>query len=86
MGKSSQKKIDYAKSLLKEGIPYLTIQERLKANFGNGMSNTTLNKIKNHIFSSKVKDDKIQELERELALFKKLYFELLDKVKEKLEK
>ena len=86
MGKSSQKKIDYAKSLLKEGIPYLTIQERLKANFGNGMSNTTLNKLQKHIFSSKVKDDKIQELERELTLFKKLYFELLDKVKEKLEK
>lgn len=84
MGKSSQEKLDLAEQLLQEGKPYRLIQEALVAKFGSGMSNTTLKRLlkeKNKIFQL---EERNKQLEHELALFKKMYFELLNATKKSL--
>ena len=82
MGKSSKDKIEFAKILLEKGIPYREIQRRLKHKFGNGMSNTTLKnigKIQNKVIKQ---EERIVQLEKELSLFKKLFFELSDAIQQ----
>jgi len=84
MGKSSQEKFDLAEQLLQEGKPYKFIQEKLLEKFGSGMSNTTLKRLlreKNKIYQL---EEKNTQLEHELALFKKMYFELLNATKKSL--
>ncbi|OLS14741.1 MAG: hypothetical protein RBG13Loki_1611 [Promethearchaeota archaeon CR_4] len=82
MGKSSQEKINFVYKLLKEGIPYRDIQTKLKDKFGNGISNTTLIRINARVLRDQTLEVRIQQLEEELALFKRLYFELLEKVRD----
>ena len=84
MPKSSKEKQQVARELLEQGISYSQIQNRLKQEFGTGMSNSTLQRLA-------VENDRIRELEQqvselniELKMYKKLYYELLDVVKEKL--
>ena len=84
MPKSSLEKISYAKPLLEQNIAYNEIQEKLKSKFGSGMSNTTLVKMQNAKDADESKDHRIEELERELRFFKKLYFELLEKTQQEL--
>ncbi len=84
MGKSNQEKLDLAEQLLQEGKPYRLIQEALLAKFGSGMSNTTLKRMlkeKNKIYQL---EEQNKQLEHELALFKKMYFELLNATKKNL--
>lgn len=86
MGKSSEEKIEYAEELINQGVPYRAIQIRLKEKFDSGMSNSTLQKLQarhDHIVDL---EDRIDMLEKELALFKRLYFELLDATKKNLKK
>ena len=72
--------------LLELQIPYREIQEQLKREFGSGMSNTSLKNIL-------IQQDKITKLEEEnrrlkedLAIFKKLYYELVEATKKMLYK
>ena len=82
MGKSGRDKVEFAQALLKKGIPYREIQEKLKEKFGSGMSNTTLKSISRIQSQTKEQDEKIKRLEQELELFKRLYFELANKTGE----
>ncbi len=66
--------------MVKQGIPYRNIQSTLKAQFGSGISNTTFKKIRDRAEHDQSLEARIEELERELALFKRLYFELLERV------
>ena len=76
MGKSSKEKIDLAEDLLSKGIPYRAIQEELKKKFGSGMSNNTLKTLHSSQSRVIILEERIEFLEDELALFKKLYFQL----------
>ena len=86
MGKSSQAKLDYVKSLLQAGIPYRDIQDRLKQLFGSGVSNTTLQNLVSEIEQEGDVTRQLEQCQQELALYKKLYFEMLTAMKEKLGK
>ncbi len=84
MKRSSQEKIEYATKLVSEGLPYQEIQRKLKERFGSGMSNSTLKLLREAQSKLGGKSDRIRQLEQELALFKKGYFEVLAKL-ERLE-
>ena len=76
--KISQKRKDFVKSLMDKDLSYDQIQEQLKDKFGEGMSNTTLQKIKTEMQEIHFLKTKIQHLEEEVKLWKKMYFELKD--------
>ena len=86
MVKSSKEKLDFTRKLLQMGLSYREIQEKLRVQFGSGVSNTTLIKLqkKNDEVSQLRKEN--DQLTEELALFKKLYFELLALTKKRMEK
>ena len=83
MGRSSRDKIEYVKTLIEKDLQYDEIQKKLFEKFGSGMSNTTIKNL------SRKKEDvgqlktKIKDLERDLSLFKRLYFDLLEKTEKK---
>ena len=85
MGRSSHEKIEYAKKLVGDGLLYQEIQKKLKDRYGSGMSNTTLKRMREN--KSKIEDHskRIGQLESQLTVFKKFYFELKEKM-EKMEK
>jgi len=85
MGRSSHEKIEYAKKLVGDGLLYEEIQKKLKDRYGSGMSNTTLKRMREN--KSKIEDHskRIGQLESQLTVFKKFYFELKEKM-EKMEK
>lgn len=82
LGRSSQEKIDFAVELLKAGKPYREIQKQLKKKFNSSMSFSTLTKLKNIHTKTMEQSDRITRVEQELELFKKLYFDLLEEVKQ----
>ncbi|OLS15092.1 MAG: hypothetical protein RBG13Loki_1279 [Promethearchaeota archaeon CR_4] len=84
MGKSSKEKFDLVEQLLQEGKPYRVIQEKLLEKFGSGMSNTTLKRLLNEQNKIHQLEEKNMQLEHELALFKKMYFELLNATRKSL--
>lgn len=84
IGKSSKEKIDFTKNLLKMGVSYRDIQLNLKIKYGNGMSNTTLQNLHVEVRHEIEREDRIIQLESELALYKQMYFELLETVKKKM--
>ncbi|MHA1522190.1 MAG: hypothetical protein ACTSRK_18595 [Promethearchaeota archaeon] len=84
MGKSSEEKIVFAKSLLKIGVPYREVQTNLKIKFGSGMSNTTLQKMMEEEEETRHCEQKLQKCEENLQLYKQLYFDLLDAMKKKM--
>ena len=86
MGKSSKEKIALAEKLLISNTSYRLIQEELKKKFGSGLSNTTLKKLQRDQSRVKILEEKIEFLEDELALFKKLYFQLRKATKKRLMK
>ena len=63
------------------GVSYRDIQVNLKIKYGNGMSNTTLQNLHLEVQREMARDDRIQQLETELSLYKQMYFELLETVK-----
>lgn len=84
MKTAKKEKITFAKSLLQVGMPYRDIQAQLKLKFGSGVSNNKLKELQQDIEED---DDIRAELTRvksELVLYKKLYFELLEAMKERL--
>ena len=86
MVKSSKEKLDLTRKLLQMGLSYRDIQEKLRLQFGSGVSNTTLIKLQkknDEVSQLRKENDQIRE---ELALFKKLYFELLALTKKRMEK
>jgi hypothetical protein len=86
MGKSSREKLEYAKDLLFKKIPYLKIQELLKEKFcDRGVSNSTLKKLSEELKGNNEYLFRIKNLEKELKLFKKLYFDLKKKQEDKNE-
>jgi len=79
MGRSSREKIEFAKLLIEKDLPYAEIQKKLIDKFESGMSNSTIKNLakkKEEVGDLKTK---IKDLERELSLFKRLYFDLLEK-------
>ena len=84
MPKSSKEKQELARLLLNEGISYDQIQEELKNKYGSGMSNTTLKHLTVEPERIKELEDKVKELALELKMYKKMYYELLDVVKERI--
>ena len=84
MPKSSKEKQELARLLLNEGISYDQIQEELKKKYGSGMSNTTLKRLTVEPERIKELEDKVKELALELKMYKKMYYELLDVVKERI--
>ncbi|UYP43762.1 hypothetical protein NEF87_000047 [Candidatus Lokiarchaeum ossiferum] len=85
IGKSSEEKIGFARKLLKMGVSYRDIQANLKIKFGSGMSNTTLQNLLPEVQNEMQRDDRIQQLETELNLYKQMYFELLETIKKKMQ-
>ena len=86
MGKSSKEKIELAENLLSSNTSYRLIQEELKKKFGSGLSNTTLRNLQKEQSRITILEEKIEFLEDELALFKKLYFQLRKATKKRLMK
>ena len=86
MGKSSKEKIELAEKLLINKTSYRLIQEELKKKFGSGLSNTTLRDLQRDQSRVNILEEKIEFLEEELALFKKLYFQLRKATKKRLMK
>ena len=84
MGKSSKEKIELAEKLLINKTSYRLIQEELKKKFGSGLSNTTLRNLQRDQSRVNILEEKIEFLEEELALFKKLYFQLRKATKKRL--
>ncbi len=84
MGKSSKEKIELAEKLLINKTSYRLIQEELKKKFGSGLSNTTLRDLQRDQSRVNILEEKIEFLEEELALFKKLYFQLRKATKNRL--
>ena len=84
MGKSSKEKIELAEKLLISKTSYRLIQEELKKKFGSGLSNTTLRDLQRDQSRVNILEEKIEFLEEELALFKKLYFQLRKATKNRL--
>lgn len=81
MGKSQKPKLERAMELLDQQIPYREIQEILKNEFGSGLSNTSLRNIQKEQDTLEQLTDENQRLKEELAIFKKLYFELVEATK-----
>ncbi len=71
--------------LLKQGCTYREIQDKLKETFGSSVSNSTIKKLRDKYEQEVSKDAEIYRLKKELALFKRLYFELLEKVKDNVD-
>ena len=83
MHESIEKK-DYAEKLLKLNLPYREIQIILKQKFETGMSNSSLQKLRNNQQKKKDLEAENELLRHELTIFKKLYFELINSMKEKI--
>ncbi len=79
------KKIQYAMDLIRKGLTYREIQNKLNLKFGSSISNSTIKKLNRKIEEEYSKDAEIARLKKELEVFKKLYFELLEKI-ENMEK
>ena len=84
MGRQDEEKKRLAKKLLQHGLPYRAIQSQLKIKFGSGFSNTTLQKIQIDLDNDDDLRAELIRVQNELALYKKLYFELLEAMKEKI--
>lgn len=84
MPKSIKVKQELARSMLEQGIPYSQIQEELRNQFGSGMSNSTLQKLALENNRIGELENQVQELTIELRMYKKLYYELLETLKEKI--
>ncbi|UYP45481.1 hypothetical protein NEF87_001766 [Candidatus Lokiarchaeum ossiferum] len=84
MPKSSKEKQDHARALLDQGISYSQIQQDLKNRYGTGMSNSTLQRLIGESDRIHELEDHVKELSLELKMYKKMYYELLDAVKEKI--
>ena len=86
MGKSSLEKVYFAEDLFKQGKSYRFIQSQLVEKFGSGMSNTTLKNLQKRTTKMAQFQIRISELEHELALFKRLYFEIKDQLLKRMQK
>ena len=86
MAKSSPEKLDTAKKLLLQGFPYREIQKKLNDQYGSGVSNSTLIKLQKKNDEIHLLKQETFQLREELALFKKLYFELVAATKKRMEK
>ncbi len=91
MPKSPQEKINFARRLLEQGIPYTEIQSQLKTRYGSGMSNTSLRNLNEGVDTFQdlrkrleITEIELRETKIELTLYKKMYQELLEVVKEKI--
>ncbi len=85
MANITHEKRDFARKLLKADVPYKEIQELLKVRFGSGLSNTTLKKLgEDENIIAKLQTE-LEKTKEQLALFKKLYFDLIEKMKGKLD-
>ncbi|UYP46834.1 hypothetical protein NEF87_003119 [Candidatus Lokiarchaeum ossiferum] len=84
MNISKKEKITYAKSLLRVGMPYRDIQTQLKLKFGSGVSNNKLKDLQQDIEEDEDLRAELTRVKSELVLYKKLYFELLEAMKERL--
>jgi len=86
MGKSNKEKLEFAHKLVQLRMPYREIQLKLKEEFGSGVSNNTLKKMNEQ--KSKIEEMEIEmaTLKKELVLFKKLYFELLESTEKRFKK
>lgn len=84
MPKSPKEKQEFARLLLQQGISYKQIQKDLKDRYGTGMSNSTLQRL--IVESDRIREleHKVKELNIEVKMYKKMYYELLDAVKEKI--
>ena len=84
MPKSPKEKQEFARSLLQQGISYAQIQEELKMRYGTGMSNSTLQRL--IVESDRIREleNQVKEISLEAKMYKKMYYELLDAVKEKI--
>lgn len=78
-------KREFARKMLKADIPYKEIQDFLKQRFGSGMSNTTLKNLAKEDNKITRLQVELQKTKEQLALFKKLYFEIVEKMRDKLD-
>lgn len=85
MPKSPQEKSEYAIALLAQGKTYREVQQLLTERFGSGMSNTTLLKLQYPKPNIENLLKQNEDIEQELTLFKRLYFELAAATKENLD-
>ena len=85
MPKSSKEKHEFARLLLQEGISYAQIQEEMKIKYGTGMSNSTLQRLIVETGRIKELETQVNEMAMELKMYKKMYYDLLDAVKERIQ-
>ncbi|MHA1512402.1 MAG: hypothetical protein ACTSRX_11875 [Promethearchaeota archaeon] len=69
---------------MKVVVSYRDIQLNLKIKYGDGVSNTTLQNLHIEVQHELAREDRIKQLESELALYKQIYFELLETVKKNM--
>ena len=84
MKPSQIEKINFAKTLLEVGVPYREIQIQLKIKFGSGVSNSKLRDLQQDLEEDGDLRVELARVNKELVLYKKLYFELLEAMKARL--
>ena len=84
MPKSSEEKIAFTQALLKLNYTYRDVQLVLKRYFGAGVSNNTLQKLQIEVERVSNVQEELKKCRYELDLYKNLYLELLNAMKEKI--
>jgi len=79
--KSNDEKELYARKLLKLNLTYREIQEELRRKFKSGMSNSTLKILQDEVNEMQNLRAEVQHLRKELAMYKNLYFDLIETMK-----
>ncbi len=98
MPRSLPNKLEYAKQLLQIDIPYRDIQSILKEKYGSGLSNKTLQNIKSELIDLDAIYEELKELrkliplidenrilKKDLEMYKTMYMEIFETVKERLQ-
>jgi hypothetical protein len=91
MPRTIPNKIEYTKQLLQIDVPYRDIQSILKNKYGSGVSNNTLQKLREEIIDLDALFEELEELRKlrplvhevaelrkDIKMYKSLYFELME--------
>ncbi len=79
----SIEKLEFIINLIEENKTYREIQNQLKLHFGSGVSNSTLKNIMQEMDESRKQEREIDRLKKELSIFKRLYFEIIEEIEKK---
>ena len=99
MPRTLPSKEDFAKRLLQIDVPYRDVQIILRNKYGSGLSNNTMQELKDQVIDLESLNKELQELRKlkplveevdtlrtELETYKRMYFELMETLRETLQK